>query len=742
MQFRKNIKSLISVYSLIFALSAGCGGSSGDFLPAPELISVEAGNKSLTVTWNTVPGAETYNIYLAASSGVNKVNYNSLNSGIRLEWNVSPRIIRDLQNDTTYYIVVTARKGNIESKISNEIGATPLAIPLAPLTINAVAGDSETTLFWSTAAGESYNLFWSLSPGILSTNYDGVFANVTSPFVHSGLVNGQSYYYTVSASNQFGESPHSNEISVTPSALAGTTVTLSGTLNYEDKVYGRGGFNGDIDQKAIRYASVEVVDSSTAVVLANGSSDKNGDYNIAFNLMSSSTLYLRVLSETSSPDSQALQVRTLTNNIYAIGGVDMNVNPGEDVYSNMTIPVSKNAGAFNILDAFVSGGEFINALSLSFPPLLKAYWLSGNDYYGTYFCRASDKIPGCINGEGIYLVGGKGSGLGDHDEYDDDVIWHEYGHFVADKYSRDDSPGGVHFLSNNDLDLRLAWSEGWGDFFPSALKEWLLASDASLLSIAPDTPSTIYLDVRDSWLFIFDIDKPSSQMVYSSNEVAVANILWNVMQGTPGGLNGLWATFSDYISNTHDAAFPVNLEAFWDGWLYKQVPTSLELSELETLYGQRKISYAPDPFESDDTIASAGKIPVGNSELHTLYAGNDPTVSDSDKIAFDATQGLTYLIQTSSLVNGADTYLRLIDRDGTTLLEENDNGDPDTTYTAPYNLNLLDGVYHENNGTTLASEITFVAYSTGTYYIEVSKSSNSPLSAGRYGGYSLDLSVQ
>src|SRR2546425_10971704 len=87
---------------------------------------------------------------------------------------------------------------------------------------------------------------------------------------------------------------------------------------------------------------------------------------------------------------------------------------------------------------------------------LTVYWEVGA-VDGTYF-DADDRS--------IHLLG---SSL-DTDEYDDDVILHEYGHFMAKVFSQNDSLGGTHFLTDHTQDIRLAWSEGWATFFSSAAR--------------------------------------------------------------------------------------------------------------------------------------------------------------------------------------------------------------------------------------------------------------------------------
>src|SRR5206468_12451246 len=65
-----------------------------------------------------------------------------------------------------------------------------------------------------------------------------------------------------------------------------------------------------------------------------------------------------------------------------------------------------------------------------------------------------------------YVLGDRNT---DSDEFDDSVLLHEYAHMLAAKFSRDDSPGGVH-STGDVLDPRVAWSEGFANFFSSAAR--------------------------------------------------------------------------------------------------------------------------------------------------------------------------------------------------------------------------------------------------------------------------------
>lgn len=94
--------------------------------------------------------------------------------------------------------------------------ATPKNLtPAVPADVTAAAGAGQVTISWSPALGAtSYNLYWSTTTGVTKTSGTKI-ANVTSPYVHTGLTNGTAYYYVVTAVNANGESSESTQVNAT-----------------------------------------------------------------------------------------------------------------------------------------------------------------------------------------------------------------------------------------------------------------------------------------------------------------------------------------------------------------------------------------------------------------------------------------------------------------------------------------------------------------------------------------------
>ncbi len=89
--------------------------------------------------------------------------------------------------------------------------------PAAPANLTAVAGNAQISLSWSASSGAtSYTIKRSTTSGGPYTNVaTGI---TTTSYTNTGLTNGTTYYYVVTAVNSAGESSNSNQASATPTA--------------------------------------------------------------------------------------------------------------------------------------------------------------------------------------------------------------------------------------------------------------------------------------------------------------------------------------------------------------------------------------------------------------------------------------------------------------------------------------------------------------------------------------------
>ena len=94
----------------------------------------------------------------------------------------------------------------------------------SPGSVGVQGGDGRATIAWSSVAGAtSYNLYWSTTSGVTTTTGTKI-SGASSPYVQTGLTNGLTYYYIVTAVAGGVEGSASSELQVvlpTPTGISG-----------------------------------------------------------------------------------------------------------------------------------------------------------------------------------------------------------------------------------------------------------------------------------------------------------------------------------------------------------------------------------------------------------------------------------------------------------------------------------------------------------------------------------------
>ncbi|HSR12810.1 MAG TPA: fibronectin type III domain-containing protein [Thermodesulfobacteriota bacterium] len=177
---------------------------------APLSVAATPGDGQVSVGWGNVGCATSYNLYWGKTPGVSKRN------GTKIANIPNPYTHVGLANGTAYYYVVTAENNFGEGPESVQVAATPGRAPAPPGSVNATPGDRQVSVSWSAVPGATgYNLYWSTDPGVTKSSGTKI-AGVASPFAHTALTNGVTYYYVVTAFSSYGESSESTTVSAAP----------------------------------------------------------------------------------------------------------------------------------------------------------------------------------------------------------------------------------------------------------------------------------------------------------------------------------------------------------------------------------------------------------------------------------------------------------------------------------------------------------------------------------------------
>ncbi|MFZ4440118.1 MAG: hypothetical protein ACOYOS_16955 [Syntrophales bacterium] len=346
---------------------------------------------------------------------------------------------------------------------------------------------------------------------------------------------------------------------------AAATCTVSGKATYEKFIVGATGRSRTGAMVPVRLATVKAIRASDgSTVLARGKTALDGAYSLSFPGNTDDNEYFVQVYATSDTLKQTVVNSKNATYAYKSSTIDCDSEVSKTGL-NLQVKADNNSGAFNIWDVAVSANTYAKTSTGTAPPEVKILWNKGAQAKagksGSFY--TTDNIS---NLPLIAMTGEKS----DPDEWDDMVIGHEYGHFVMEQYSTDDSPGGEH---NGRSLPTIALSEGWATFFAGACLGRSLYIDtdgdgAASVSYSFETPP------KKTPLGTLDGDLDGA-----TDEIAVNAVLWDLFDSTnetKDTLSGrsveIWKILTVYLKKDYpkfvDRGYKGrDLIDFLDGWI-------------------------------------------------------------------------------------------------------------------------------------------------------------------------------
>ncbi|HZC66120.1 MAG TPA: cellulase family glycosylhydrolase [Candidatus Dormibacteraeota bacterium] len=213
-------------------LASGCttGTSKAAATPLALSLAATAGNAQVSLSWTAATGVKSYSLQRATVS-------TGMSAQIAAPAGTS-YTDKSVKNGVTYFYSVSAVDENGQNVSSAQVAAKPVAptaptppaapgtpnppsapapaLLSAPTGLSAAGGDAQVALGWSTTANATkYHLKRATTSG---GPYTQIVEASSTSFTDSGLTNGATYFYVVTAVDASSESGNSAQVSAKPAA--------------------------------------------------------------------------------------------------------------------------------------------------------------------------------------------------------------------------------------------------------------------------------------------------------------------------------------------------------------------------------------------------------------------------------------------------------------------------------------------------------------------------------------------
>jgi fibronectin type 3 domain-containing protein len=366
-----------------YALSLTITGTSGTLnhttsttlmvtLGPPTSLSTTPSSGQVSLSWAASVGASGYQVKRSTVSGGPYVTV-GCSAGTSF-------VDTGLTNGTTYFYVVSATYtgGPVAggaSANSSQVSATPQgAVPAPPTGLSATPGNTQVSLSWTASSGAtSYNVKRSTTSG-------GPYTTVGNPtgttFTNTGLTNGTTYFYVVSAVNASGESGNSNQVSATPQGVApaaptGLTATPGNAQVSLSWTASSGATGYNVKRATVSGGPYTTVNPTP--IAATSYTDTP--------LTNGTTYYYVVTAVNASGESgNSTQVSATPQGVAPAAPTGLTATPGNAQVS-LSWNASSGATSYNVKRATVSGGPYTTVAPTSATSFTDTTVTNGTTYF-------------------------------------------------------------------------------------------------------------------------------------------------------------------------------------------------------------------------------------------------------------------------------------------------------------------------------------------------------------------------
>lgn len=166
--------------------------------------------------------------------------------------------------------------------------------PDVPQNVVSSNANGQIILSWGKVNGATeYRIYWSTTAGV-NKEMGTMIPNVSNPYAHTGLTNGTTYYYVVTAINQYAESAESIEVSATPSIAtpplppsnvathaSNRTVNIAWTASQSEEVVTSYSIYWSVSKGVTKASGIRIADVSSPYTHTNLINDTTYYYIVA-----------------------------------------------------------------------------------------------------------------------------------------------------------------------------------------------------------------------------------------------------------------------------------------------------------------------------------------------------------------------------------------------------------------------------------------------------------------------------